>query len=160
MPYHLRKAPRKNLFWVVNAESGKKYSSNPLPRERAEAQRRAIYASENGYVLRNRSRSRSKRSSPRRSKTSKRSKSVPRRRRSGRRLSGGAAQCVYFTGKTNVNYLNKEYFTQAEFLAMCQDVYLNQFLNYFPDENVDQWNVERWVEETGAEFRKCPPGLF
>jgi hypothetical protein len=32
--------------------------------------------------------------------------------------------------------------------------------NYFPDENVDQWNVERWVEETGAEFIKCPPGLF
>jgi hypothetical protein len=157
MPYHLRKAPRKNLFWVVNADSGKKYSFNPLPKERAEAQRRAIYASENGYVLRNRSRSRSKRSSPRRSKTSKRSKSVPRRRRSGRRLSGGAAQCVYFTGR---NYLNKKYFTQAEFLAMCQDEFLNQFLNYFPDENVDQWNVERWVEETGAEFIKCPPGLF
>jgi len=73
MPYHLRKAPRKNLYWVVNADSGKKYSKNPLPKERAEAQRRAIYASENGYVLRNRSRSRSKRSKARRSKAGKKS---------------------------------------------------------------------------------------
>jgi len=71
MPYNLRKAPRQNLFWVVNAESGKKYSRNPLPRERAEAQRRAIYASENGYVLRNRSKSRRRRSSPRRSRSKK-----------------------------------------------------------------------------------------
>lgn len=58
MPYNLRKAPKKNLWWVVNADSGKKYSKSPLPRERAESQRRAIYASENGYVL-NRSRSKS-----------------------------------------------------------------------------------------------------
>ena len=51
MPYHLRKSPKKNLYWVVNAESGKKYSRKPIPKERAERQRRAIYASENGYVL-------------------------------------------------------------------------------------------------------------
>jgi hypothetical protein len=43
------------LYWVVNADSGRKYSKLPIPKERAEAQRRAIYASENGYILRNRS---------------------------------------------------------------------------------------------------------
>ena len=51
MPYALRKSPRRNLYWVVNKDSGRKYSKQPLPRSRAEAQRRAIYASENGYKL-------------------------------------------------------------------------------------------------------------
>jgi SLT domain-containing protein len=63
MPYTLRKAPRKELYWVVG-ENGKKHSILPLPKARAEAQRRALYAAENGYVL-NRSRSR-KRKSPKR----------------------------------------------------------------------------------------------
>lgn len=58
MPYGIRKSPNKNLYWVYNKETGKKFSKKPIPRERAEAQRRAIYASENGYRL-NRSRSRS-----------------------------------------------------------------------------------------------------
>ena len=62
MPYGLRKSPNKNLYWVYNKETGKKFSKKPIPRERAEAQRRAIYASENGYEL-NRSRSRSLRRS-------------------------------------------------------------------------------------------------
>lgn len=71
MPYTIRKAPRKNLYWVVNLESGRKYSKSPIPKERAEAQRRAILASENGYSLRrsttpSRSRSRSRRRSPQR----------------------------------------------------------------------------------------------
>ena len=158
MPYHLRKAPRKNLFWVVNADSGKKYSSNPLPRERAEAQRRAIYASENGYVLRNRSRSRSKRSSARRSKSlRRRSKSVPRRRRlSGGRLSVGPMMknlnCVYFTGYSDVDKADNLY-TKVEFLAMCKRVYRNQFIKDFP--GVDLWGVETWVKETGAIFVDC-----
>jgi len=55
MPYGIRKSPNKNLYWVYNKETGKKFSKKPIPRERAEAQRRAIYASENGYKL-NRSR--------------------------------------------------------------------------------------------------------
>jgi len=46
MPYALRKAPGKNKYWVVD-ERNKKYSKDPLPMERAEAQRRALYASEN-----------------------------------------------------------------------------------------------------------------
>ena len=46
MPYHLRKAPKRDLYWVVNTETGAKYSKDPLPKERAEAQRRALYAAE------------------------------------------------------------------------------------------------------------------
>jgi hypothetical protein len=145
MPYHLRKAPRKNLFWVVNADSGKKYSSDPLPRERAEAQRRAIYASENGYVLRNRSRSRSKRSSPRRSTSL--------RRRSKRRLSGGISSCVYFTGYTNG--LLKTYFSPLEFVQMCKRVYLKNLSNEFPD--INDWDAETWANELGGTFYDtCP----
>lgn len=49
MPYGIRKSPGKNLYWVFNKQTGKKYSKKPIPRSRAEAQRRAIYASENGY---------------------------------------------------------------------------------------------------------------
>ena len=47
MPYRLRKAPNRNLYWVVG-EDGTKHSKDPIPRERAEAQIRALYASENG----------------------------------------------------------------------------------------------------------------
>ena len=46
MPYHLRKAPKRDLYWVVNKETGKKHSKEPLPKERALAQMRALYASE------------------------------------------------------------------------------------------------------------------
>jgi len=46
MPYKLRKAPKKDLYWVVNKESGKKYSKEALPKGRAEAQMRALYANE------------------------------------------------------------------------------------------------------------------
>ena len=45
MPYRLRKAPKRDLYWVVD-DTGKKYSKDPLPKERAEAQRRALYAAE------------------------------------------------------------------------------------------------------------------
>lgn len=44
--YHLRKAPKKNLYWVYNKNTGQKYSKEPLPKERAEAQRKALYANE------------------------------------------------------------------------------------------------------------------
>ena len=43
MPYKLRKAPKRDLYWVVG-DDGKKHSKEPLPRERAEAQMRALYA--------------------------------------------------------------------------------------------------------------------
>ena len=43
MPYKLRKAPKRDLYWVV-AEDGRHMSKDPLPRERAVAQMRALYA--------------------------------------------------------------------------------------------------------------------
>jgi hypothetical protein len=46
MPYKLRKAPKRDLYWVVG-EDGSKKSKDPIPRKRAEAQMRALYASEN-----------------------------------------------------------------------------------------------------------------
>jgi hypothetical protein len=44
MPWKLRKAPKKDLYWVINKETGKKYSKEPLPKERATAQMKALYA--------------------------------------------------------------------------------------------------------------------
>jgi len=46
MPYKLRKQPRKNLYWVVNSETSKKHSYEPLPRETAIRQMRALYINE------------------------------------------------------------------------------------------------------------------
>jgi hypothetical protein len=43
--YKLRKAPKRDLYWVVGKD-GKKYSKEPIPKERAEAQMRALYAAE------------------------------------------------------------------------------------------------------------------
>lgn len=43
MPYKLRKAPNRDLYWVVG-EDGTKHSKDPIPKERAEAQMRALYA--------------------------------------------------------------------------------------------------------------------
>ena len=44
MPWKLRKAPKKDLYWVINKETGKKHSKEPLPKERATAQMKALYA--------------------------------------------------------------------------------------------------------------------
>jgi hypothetical protein len=46
MPYKLRKQPRKNLFWVVNTETGKKHSYDALDKATAIKQMRALYANE------------------------------------------------------------------------------------------------------------------
>lgn len=51
MPYKLRKAPNRELYWVVTKETGKKHSTDPLPKPKAEAQMRALYAAEGGYEL-------------------------------------------------------------------------------------------------------------
>lgn len=48
MPYALRKAPKRDLYWVVTKETGERHSKDPLPRARAEAQMRALYASLKG----------------------------------------------------------------------------------------------------------------
>jgi hypothetical protein len=42
MPYKLRKAPKKELYWVVTTETGKKHSKDPIPLEKAKAQRRIL----------------------------------------------------------------------------------------------------------------------
>jgi hypothetical protein len=42
MPYKLRKAPGRDLYWVVS-EDGKKFSKDPIPEERAKAQMRVLY---------------------------------------------------------------------------------------------------------------------
>ena len=42
MPYKLRKAPKRDLYWVVGID-GTKHSKEPLPRDRAEAQMKALY---------------------------------------------------------------------------------------------------------------------
>jgi hypothetical protein len=47
MPYKLRKAPNRDLYWVV-AQDGSKKSKDPIPKARAEAQIKALYASEYG----------------------------------------------------------------------------------------------------------------
>lgn len=51
MPYKLRKAPGKELYWVVNKETGKKHSKDPISKEDAKAQMKALYAVESGYTL-------------------------------------------------------------------------------------------------------------
>jgi len=45
MPYKLRKAPNKDLYWVVG-EDGKHKSKEPMPKKKALAQMRALYANE------------------------------------------------------------------------------------------------------------------
>ena len=42
MPFKLRKAPNRDLYWVVNVDTGKKYSKEPIPKERAQAQMRVL----------------------------------------------------------------------------------------------------------------------
>jgi hypothetical protein len=47
MPYKLRKSRGRNLYWVVNEETKRKYSKDPLPLHTAEAQIRALYREDN-----------------------------------------------------------------------------------------------------------------
>jgi hypothetical protein len=42
--YKLRKAPKKDLYWVINKDTKQKHSKEPLPKERAQAQMKALYA--------------------------------------------------------------------------------------------------------------------
>jgi len=59
MPFKLRKAPKRDLYWVVNIETKHKYSKNPIPIEKAHAQMRVLqFAMENevhGGILKRRS---------------------------------------------------------------------------------------------------------
>ena len=51
MPYKLRKAPKKDLYWVVAVETGKKYSHLPIPLDKAKAQLRVLEKALHGGVL-------------------------------------------------------------------------------------------------------------
>jgi hypothetical protein len=42
MPYKLRKAPKRDLYWVVTIETGKKHSKDPIPKDKAKAQLRIL----------------------------------------------------------------------------------------------------------------------
>lgn len=42
MPYKLRKAPNRDLYWVVTIETGKKHSKQPISMEKAKAQMRIL----------------------------------------------------------------------------------------------------------------------
>jgi hypothetical protein len=42
MPYKLRKAPKKELYWVVTSETGKKHSKDPIAKDKAQAQKRIL----------------------------------------------------------------------------------------------------------------------
>lgn len=44
MPFNLKKKRGEDLYSVVNKETGKKYSKEPIPEDRAKAQMRALYA--------------------------------------------------------------------------------------------------------------------
>ena len=49
MPYKLRKAPKRELYWVVNTDSGKKHSIEPIPRDRAQRQMNLLRGIEHGF---------------------------------------------------------------------------------------------------------------
>jgi len=48
MPYKLRKAPKRELYWVVTIATGKKHSKEPIPLEKAKAQLRILESVGNG----------------------------------------------------------------------------------------------------------------
>lgn len=48
MPYKLRKAPNKQLYWVITTETGKKHSKLPIPLDKAKAQLRILEAALTG----------------------------------------------------------------------------------------------------------------
>ena len=76
MPYKLRKAPKRDLYWVVGPD-GKHHSKEPLPKARAEAQRKALYAAE-------------RREDEARIPTAREEKAIDRKTEGGGVLKGGA----------------------------------------------------------------------
>jgi ribosomal protein L29 len=53
MPYKLRKAPKRELYWVITIETGKKHSKDPIPKEKAKAQMRILESALKGGMMRN-----------------------------------------------------------------------------------------------------------
>lgn len=52
MPYKLRKAPKRELYWVITTETGKKHSKLPIPLDKAKAQMRILETTLKGGNLR------------------------------------------------------------------------------------------------------------
>lgn len=50
MPYKLRKAPKRDLYWVVTIETGKKHSKDPISKDKAKAQLRILESALKGGV--------------------------------------------------------------------------------------------------------------
>ena len=50
MPYKLRKAPKRDLYWVVTTETGKKHSKLPIALDKAKAQMRILEAQLSGGI--------------------------------------------------------------------------------------------------------------
>jgi hypothetical protein len=59
MPYRLRKSRGRDLYFVINEITKKKYSKEPLPLATAEAQMKALYRAE-GLELNKKERDKSK----------------------------------------------------------------------------------------------------
>ena len=51
MPYKIRKAPKKELYWVITIETGKKHSKLPIPLDKAKAQMRILETALDGGML-------------------------------------------------------------------------------------------------------------
>jgi len=51
MPWRLRKAPKRDLYWVVD-DKGKHYSKDPMPKKQARQQQKALYAAESRGEMR------------------------------------------------------------------------------------------------------------
>ena len=50
MPYKLRKAPKKELYWVVNTENGNKHSILPIAKDVAQRQMNLLRGVEHGWT--------------------------------------------------------------------------------------------------------------
>ena len=48
MPYALRKVRGKELYYVINKDTGKKFSNEPMTKARAERQLKALYVATKG----------------------------------------------------------------------------------------------------------------
>jgi hypothetical protein len=91
MPYKLKKAPKRDLYWVVNKDSGKKHSIDPIPRERAQRQLNLLRAISHGFIP-----------------------------DKNYKLSGGLIDegCVLYTGRYSSD--NNSFYSMRKFIELCK----------------------------------------
>jgi hypothetical protein len=92
MPYKLKKAPKRDLYWVVNKNSGKKHSIDPLPYEKAQRQLNLLRAIDHGFIP-----------------------------DKNYKLSGGFVDegCVMYTGRYSSSH-NNSIFSPRKFIQLCK----------------------------------------